>query len=351
MSGFLAARTTGRLDDEVFTLAYAGAELGMTYIQPYVEDRIFGSRPRQLRICVPAGSVGGASPAGQLAAARSGLAVGPPADLTVVVAPPVTYIPGPAGPGLELPLRLTFVVDLDDASATARPSAKERRRQLRRLERYAHSYEVSHAESDFDGFYRDMYLPTMACRHQSRARVCRRAEALGLFRSGMIFFLTSASARVAGVLCELREDTCVARLVGWRHGQAELLRQEVAKTTYHLLIDWARQAGLREVDFQGCEPFLRKGTFQAKRRLGARAMILGDQAVAHRAWVEPGRDTARVRDFLAANPAIHVGPDGSLYAGYCYDSSRSAATDIPYSCSGITGARRIDLDQLLGGLQ
>jgi hypothetical protein len=190
----------------------------------------------------------------------------------------------------------------------------------------------------------------MRARHRDDARTTGREQAYqALFRAGFLLLVRSHGQPVAGILCRVAGRTCHARLVGWLDGDPVHLRREAVKTGNHFLLGWARGAGLAAIDFQGGEPFLTKGTFQAKRHLGAAAVVPAAGLGRARITLRTGRDTPAMRDLLSRNPAIALtGDGGDLAAVYFTDAARPPRLDIPCSCPGIGAHRLIDLDKFAG---
>jgi hypothetical protein len=325
--GVVARRTTGLVRGQPFTVAYAGVESGLAYLESYLVDRVFQS-------------------AETTASAGSGLDADADADLIVVAREAGDAVPA-AGVRLGvLPLRIHLAVWLQDHPASGGPSPREVRRQRRRVRTYEYTYEVSRRDRDFDFFYDRMHAPTMASRHAYRARTVSRSDAFeALFADGLLFLVRSRGEPVAGVLCHVVGDVCNARLVGWLDGDPRYLHGEALKTANHFLIGWARAEGYRLLDFQGCEPFLRKGTFQSKRHLGTTAFLPDNPLGRVRVHLMAGRDSGPLRDFLVANPPIVVDGQGRLGAAYFRDRSRPPAVDVPHRCDGLDFVTTVDLDE------
>jgi hypothetical protein len=342
-------RTISRTGDRRLAMTFAGAVPGLTYIEPYLRDRLHPQPPGESSWVMPA--------AGLFDAAWSA-----DADLVVAAVPRALVAELPRERSVVLPFRLHLVADLHDAGALAGrsaggsadppagPSARERKRHRRRVRDYAYGYEVSHDPADFDWFYDRLHLPTMAARHGGRGRsVPKEVARRELFDSGLLFFVTSHHERVAAVLCHCDQARrlCNARLVGWLDGDDVHLQREALKTANHFLLQWARDKGFARVDFQGCEPFLSKGTFQSKRHLGVRVVEppapLNDLAV----WLHVVNDVPAIRDFLVANPPVLLGARGELRPCYFFDAQRPPRLDLGAQCAGLAEATRMDLDALL----
>ncbi len=337
MGGRVVRRVTGRVpgDGGVFTLACVAEEGHLIYIEPFLRDAVFGRgaavRCHERELADGEGGGDDADLDG--------------ADLTVVADDWAGDASAGLG-GLVLPLRVHMVADLGPGGGPG-ISARERKRQRHRIRSFGYDFEISASDADFALFYDRMHVPTMRARHRDDARTTGRAEAYqALFRAGFLLLVRSGGQPVAGILCRVRGRVCHARLVGWLDGDPVHLRREAVKTGNHFLLSWARGAGFDAVNFQGGEPFLTKGTFQAKRHLGARAEIAATALGRARVRLLPGRDTPALRDILTRNPAIELtGGGGDLAAVYFTDAARPPRLDLPYACPGIGAHRLIGLDE------
>jgi len=273
-------------------------------------------------------------------------------DLLVVEGPRYLVDRMPRERSLIMPLRVHMVASLigDGRDLNRVLSSEQRRQHYRRLDRFGYRYEISHLDADFFSFYDRMYLPTMAVRHGSGARAVGREEAKRvLFDRGHLMLVYSADRAVGGSVNHLnaRQRQVDARLVGVLDGHEPLLREGVVKTLGAFVLEWASAHGYSTVDFQGCEPFLGKGTFQAKVDLGAGAVLPPPPLRDRSLWLSVRRDTPAVRDLLVAHPVIVLDKDDQIGAAYFYDPSRAARWDIRHGRKGFRFERLIEMTEFL----
>jgi hypothetical protein len=325
-------------------MTYVGAECGLTYIEPFIRDRLFGDGMAAASSPRPAEWTGPDQ--------HERLDLGPlygDADLFVAALPWSAARRLPARRAMLMPFRVHLVTDFStvDGDKPPSPSARERKRQRRRVRDHAYGYRISQDAEDFDWFYDRMHIPTMNTRHAERQRtVAKDIARHELFERGFLLLVTAGTKPVAGILCQVDDEQrlCNARLVGWLDGDETHLRHEALKTGNHFLVEWARDAGFRRIDFQGCEPFLSKGTFQSKRHLGVRAVAPVAPLDQFAVWVHARRDLPAIRDFLVANPPIQA-IDGRLRPCYFFDALRPVRTDLGHECAGMSEPVLIDLDK------
>lgn len=209
-------------------------------------------------------------------------------------------------------------------------------------------FDVSHDDGDFLVFYRSMHVPTMQTRYGCHARSVPEEKAyIDLFKRGILFRISLKGEWVAGSISQIDEVTRTlnARLIGVKNG-ATIYRSNGAQNyVYHSILEWAScQPSIDCVDFQGCEPFLSKGTFQYKKRFGATAVIPENAFGAWRLLIRAKMQSSSARQFLIDNPLMGVDSAGHLQAQYFYDSAHKPRLDIPSASKGIDSEIRYNLD-------
>nr|WP_256672550.1 hypothetical protein [Pseudomonas sp. C1C7] len=213
-------------------------------------------------------------------------------------------------------------------------------------------FDVSIADADFFSFYRTMHVPTMSARYGAFARSVEEQDAFSsLFKRGVLFRIKKHTDWVAGSVSQIDwpARTLNARLIGMRDGSAVYRANGAQNFVYHSILEWAsNQSSIDWVDFQGCEPFLSKGTFQYKKRFGAQAVIPENAFGQWRILIRVPALCASVRKFLINNPLIGLDADGRLQAQYFFDANHEVRSDIPYASKGIHSQVFRNLDQWHG---
>jgi hypothetical protein len=93
------------------------------------------------------------------------------------------------------------------------------------------------------------------------------------------------------------------------------------------------------VDFQGTEPYLKKGILQDKKRWGTAISIQGHKRI----WIKIHRNTPAVSRFLQDNPCIYINGQGDLQGLFFEDepdnisSETKAELDRLCNISGLEG--------------
>jgi hypothetical protein len=253
---------------------------------------------------------------------------------------------------LILPFRVHLTLDvIPDPEAMLRQVSSNERRQFNNLRRRSEwELEVGSDIDDMKFFHHRMHLPTMATRHGEATRSVDWETAVHcLFGHGVLFFVTEAGKRVAGVLCRYGDNggTLYMRTMGVLDGDEQHYRSGVVKAVYYFTVEWAAKNGISRIDMSGGEPFPGKGVFQFKRRFHPTAVLPVDHFGDKRVLLRVLRDTPAVRDFLVATPMITADRAGNLTARYFRDSIRPPRAEVRVAGPGIEKSHEIDLDAFL----
>lgn len=270
------------------------------------------------------------------------------ADLALIILPKITSSKFEKARDLVGVCRIHQTVRTIDIEETMKNmSRRETRRRVNSINR-GFSYDTTNENSAFYGFYDNMYIPTMQIRYGTAARTVSIGTAYNeLFKKGHLFRIFLDDAWIAGSVCQIDESNKIlnARLIGVQKGDETLKQQGAQNFVYHAILDWACAVPhIDTVDFQGCEPFLTKGTFQYKKRFGTRAIIPNNSFNEFNLIMRVKHLTPCVRHFLINNPSIVLTEFNQLAARYFYDSANPPRTDIPYECEGLEHKIIVSLD-------
>lgn len=237
--------------------------------------------------------------------------------------------------------------DSDLNTALSRMSNRESKRRTKSL-KMGFKYSISTADYDFFDFYRNMHTPTMTSRYGNLARSVEESDAYtDLFQQGHLFKIFLDQIWLAGSVCQIDPNLrkINARLLGVLEGKDVYRNNGAQNFVYHAIIDWAcNSPNIDLIDFQGCEPFLTKGTFQYKKRFGARAVIPDNLFGELRLIMRVNKLTRSIRRFLIDNPSIVITETGHLSARYFQDNTTQFRADIPFECDGIETKILLDVD-------
>ncbi|MUK64044.1 hypothetical protein [Aliivibrio fischeri] len=215
------------------------------------------------------------------------------------------------------------------------------KREVKRYEKLKSnfSFQVRHDNKSFFDFYKNMHKPTMNTRYGSFARSVNIDDAFNnLFKKGVLFYINQNGKPVSGSVSQIdiEKNWLNARLIGVLDGKDEYLANGAQNFVYHSIIDWACNDGkIDVVDFQGCEPFLTKGTFQYKKRFATEAILPPNFFYDKRVLLRFNKESMSVRNYLISNPIITINNNDIFSATYFEDISNNAKLDIPYFMPGI----------------
>jgi hypothetical protein len=342
LAGLRPRVVTSWSTQDALTLTYAGLSDGLVHTLPYLElCRTRLGQPETDRRSYRIGR--NTLFAGRTVAEADILAVGCAWRAAVRL---------PTHRSLVLPMRCHLVVRTSDSPGTPAWSISRKARQqfARERRRRGWTLEVAERPEDFDFFYHEMHIPTMLNRHGEFARsLSERSARRNLFGHGVLFFLVEDGRRVSGMLCRHdRGHRLTLRMAGTLDGGRDMYRSGTSTAMYLMILEWARNHGVVDVDLSGFEPFLSKGIFQFKRKMHPRVVVPANHFRNKSVWLRVNRDTSTVRDFLVDNPPLVLNGDRTLTAIYFYDRDRPAREDLRWQTAGISGSRLVDLDSFLG---
>lgn len=307
----MAVTMRGSVDGLPLRVVFLGTAVGRMCIVPYLQE-LLGARADGVR------------------------AIGDPFDPAEWDGADLVFVEGTAEQVWALPREASVVLPMHVHMVTQLPGSvaeldalvprKERARVRRQIRDHGYTYRVTEDEGEFAWFYEHAYAPTMRARHAENARSVGAQEALErVFRNGNLLLVCTKDGPVGGTanFLDRERGTVMGRLVGVLGGEQEHFRNGVLKATGRFLLEWACEAGYRSVDFQGCEPFLRNGTFQAKVLLGA-TVTPAPGLSAYRLWMSARTGSSATRAFLLANPLLTCTPDGDFVATRFTDGSLQA---------------------------
>lgn len=124
---------------------------------------------------------------------------------------------------------------------------------------------ISRRKDDLEAFYREHYLPYASQRHGEEASVRGLAELRGALRSGFLLQVWQDGDWVSGlVVSRPCPDRVRLLAAGLKSPSPDRLRLGALSATYYFLFRWAKENGLRAVDFCGSRPHLMDGVYRHK---------------------------------------------------------------------------------------
>ena len=183
------------------------------------------------------------------------------------------------------------------------------------------SYRISKESKDFDLFYHEMYVPHIRKRFQELAYFDPYDKMKYMFLQGFLLFIEEGGKSIAGVLCEIQNDTLFSRRTGVLHGDEDYIRKGASSAEYYFTLKLALENGLSKVDLLRSRPFLNDGVYSTKRKWGASVCL--NQASDTWVFFFVPKYTRKVISFFEMNPVISCKED-KMYGVVGWSS-----TDLP----------------------
>lgn len=322
------------------SFSYFGITPGLKYIQPFVQNKLI----RDGAIVTRKSTIHPSSLKKYYESCES--------DLIIVAVDKETVFSLYTPDTFIMPFRIHQIVNTFAGWEQVQKSISKRelKRSQKQKEQYNLDYYISYNDEDFFRFYDTMHKPTMDVRFGKFARSVERNEAYEqLFKKGLLFLVTHDGVPISGSVSQIDKEKnwLNARLIGVLNGDSKYRKMGGQNYVYHSILHWACNEGnIDVVDFQGCEPFLTKGTFQYKKRFGTHAILPPNEFYDKRLLVKANFESDAVNEFLINNPVMLIDKDDNLGAGYFYNAKSEPRLDIPYNSPGFKYHRLIDIDKI-----
>ena len=170
------------------------------------------------------------------------------------------------------------------------------------------SFRISRERADLELFYHRMYAPHIRRRYGELADVDPYPEVEEAFSRGMLLFVLSGGAPVAGALSIVEGDRLLFRRTGVLDGDESHVKAGAQTALYYFQLRHALERGLSALDTMKSAPFLNDGVFRHKADWGAlpHPDDEGDRAV----FLFPLGSQDALARFFEANPMIVDDGDG-----------------------------------------
>lgn len=166
---------------------------------------------------------------------------------------------------------------------------------------------ISKELNDFDLFYHEMYVPHIQKRFRELAFIDPYHDMKATFLRGFLLLIEEGDKSIAGILCEIQDNTLYSRRTGVLHGNEDCIRKGAASAEYYFMIKFALENGLAKVDLLRSRPFLNDGVYATKRKWGA--MVCPNEQSDTWVFYFIPRYTRKVINFFEANPIISCKDD------------------------------------------
>ena len=211
-----------------------------------------------------------------------------------------------------IPRMLSQVLDIsmpfDEVYKKFNKSLKER---IKKTEEQNYYYEVAKDVGSFDFFYYKMYLPYAKKRFGEQAIIWDYDTVRSIFEVGRLLFIKHNDKRVLGlVINNTKKDWISLYVVGIIEGKEELLEKNIGIACNLFSILWAKEKGIKYIDFGLCRAFLNDGVFQHNRQWGMKIDNYKNRYFRGKYreiyCLKICRNNKAVSSFLINNPFVYV---------------------------------------------
>ncbi len=250
---------------------------------------------RKSRILIP-------SLPGHLDLSRDGI------DLCVAVLPkPAGYVPA-GGYSFKTREHVHQVLDLSPSQEGRKKTYNKSKWTRQIICKNGFSHRISVDLKDFDFFYHRIYLPHLLRHHGPYSYIDDYDDLRSYFDKGFLLMVLHEARPVSAMLCFAEGDTLVLRRTGILEGDGGFFRMGAQSAAYHFTIQYARENGLRKVDFMHSRPFFNDGVYFYKADWGASVQkTIYSEVCVH--YFIP-RISENIVRFFRDNPAIVQTPQG-----------------------------------------
>ena len=195
---------------------------------------------------------------------------------------------------------------------------------LRRVRKYHYTHKVTRDPSDIEEYYDSMYLPLIRQSHGDSTNPMALTRMLaGLSQGGELLQTLRDQTPVAGAFFEVERGRAMARTIGVKDGDRQLIREGVISASTFNMIRYGRDRGFAVLQLGGSRAFLYDGALQAKRRLGL--TLTSYNQCGHLLRIQ--EFSAGARRFLRHNPFIHA-QGGKLWGAIFGSEGDDAVTEL-----------------------
>jgi hypothetical protein len=250
-------------------------------------------------------------------------------DLIVAEVSPVTFTYFRNSSGYILPVLVTMRINIDrPTDEIFNKKVTNFRDVMRRIRKYALTYEIYSDKEMFDFFNERFYHPYIENRHGEEAYI----EDLDIMWKSaehpLMMAVKEKESIVGMVFVIVSGDIIYLKRVGLIEGNQEYLKHGVIGAFYYFGILEGLKRGCRYVDVGGSRPFLTDGLTKHKTGMGGE-FLLDTAPLKEYHWFGVNEQSSAALKFLNRNPFMHLSKDFRLVR--CHYGERGTDKENLYS--------------------
>ncbi|KYK29867.1 hypothetical protein AYK20_04890 [Thermoplasmatales archaeon SG8-52-1] len=182
--------------------------------------------------------------------------------------------------------------------------SKSVKEDIRKIKKYGYSYEISQDPNKLEMFYYKMYIPYISWRYGIFIKYANFYSIKHLFeQGGKILFIKRDNEYFFGGLFLKKKDKIFATYAGIMEGKFDCINQGVIAGSYYYLINYAKNVGVKSINFGSCRPFIKDGLFSYKRKWGIKIEKTPSEN-SENYFLKILNDNNAMKSFLKNNPFI-----------------------------------------------
>jgi hypothetical protein len=236
------------------------------------------------------------------------------------------FIPLWLGAKAAIPLKVTNRSTKDDT---------------RRIRKYNLDYRLAHTVAEYDHFYHNMYLPSMAQRHEDRAIIMAYDKMMTeiTLNGAQLLLVTLDEQTIAGTIILRHGSTPTLWSTGILNADPDYWKTGVASASYVFCAQYLAEQGYKEMDMGLSRAFLSDGVLQYKKKWNARFTAVGRSGFI----LKVNSLTPASKGFLQRHPFVHRTQD-AIYGVVCFESDSETEETLAkkrsrYDLSGFNACR------------
>jgi len=182
-------------------------------------------------------------------------------------------------------------------------SAKE---DIRKVKKYGYAYEITQSLEKLKLFYHKMYLPYISQRHKKIAiHTNFHAIRTSFEKNGKLMLIKQKNEYISGAVFSIKKEKAIASYLGIKKGKNEFLKKGLTAASYYFFIKWAKENGIKILDFGTSKAFLNDGLFRYKKKWGT--TISKTESYYYSIFpFKICKNSKAIQSFLKYNPFIYL---------------------------------------------
>jgi len=147
------------------------------------------------------------------------------------------------------------------------------KKDIKKIEKYDYTYEVTKDPEKLKNFYNNMFLPYMLNRHGENILNTYLRFVKQLIKKDSVLLLKEGDKYICGGLIEVKRKNAILPSMGLLNSDVRLLTKCAISALYYFHIIFAKNNNIKSLNYGDTRPFLNDGGFQFKRKWGMNLVL------------------------------------------------------------------------------